>query len=121
MDAKAAKKKPFWRLSKNKNRNSAEIPKVDGSSGTPSSPNVSSPVNGTLRSLFMDDTAIVHRRSSLTDQANYTNGINPDIRLSQRRSNRECRSMCVPSGEERNFLLEIKNAGISMQVKSKLK
>ncbi|VUZ48721.1 unnamed protein product, partial [Hymenolepis diminuta] len=118
MDGKAAKKKPFWRLSKNKNRNSVEIPKADGSSGTPASPNASLPVNGTLRSLFMDDTAIVHRRSSLTDRANYTNGINPDIRLSQRRSNRECRSMCVPSGEERNFLLEIKNAGISMQVKT---
>ncbi|VDN97991.1 unnamed protein product [Rodentolepis nana] len=117
-DAKATKKKPFWRLSKNKNRNSVEISKVDGSAETPVPPNATSPVGENLRSLFMDDTVIGRRRSSLSDQANGVNGIYPDSGFSHGRSNRECRSMCIPSGEERIFLKEIKNAGMSMQLKT---
>ncbi|VDK33323.1 unnamed protein product [Taenia asiatica] len=96
MDAKATKKKSFWRLVKHKN--STTLKPVEAAT-----------TNGTLRSLFMDDTALSRsmRSSSLAE---------PDVGVPRfRRPLRECRSICVPSAAEQTFLQEINNAGLSTQ------
>lgn len=61
-----------------------------------------------------------HRRSSLTDQTNGTKLTNLGGQNFKKRSNRECQSICVPSGGEQNFLRDIKNSGLSVRTKSKL-
>ncbi|EUB64249.1 Coiled-coil domain-containing protein [Echinococcus granulosus] len=90
------KKKPFWKLSKQRNNTTLK-------------PVEAAPANGTLRSLFMDDTALSRsmRRSSLTD---FDVGV-PKFR----RPLRESRSICVPSAAEQAFLREINIAGLSTQ------
>ncbi|CDS42415.1 ribosomal protein s14 [Echinococcus multilocularis] len=95
-DAKMMKKKPFWKLSKQRNNTTLKPVKA-------------APANGTLRSLFMDDTALSRsmRRSSLTDF---------DVGVPRfRRPLRESRSICVPSAAEQAFLREINIAGLSTQ------
>lgn len=94
-DAKAVKKKSFWKLVKHKNTTSLK-------------PVEAAPANGTLRSLFMDDTALSRsmRSSSLAE---------PDIGVPRfPRPLRECRSVCVTSAAEQTFLREINNAGLNM-------
>ncbi|KAM7537645.1 hypothetical protein Aperf_G00000069229 [Anoplocephala perfoliata] len=60
-----------------------------------------------------------HRRhSGPTDQTNGIKGINSGSQNSQKRSSRECQSICVPSDGEQNFLREIKNAGLSTRSKT---
>ncbi|KAL5964784.1 hypothetical protein TSMEX_007495 [Taenia solium] len=101
MDAKATKKKSFWRLVKHKNNTTLK-------------PVEAATANGTLRSLFMDDTALSRsmRSSSLAE---------PDVGVPRlRRPLRECRSICVPSGAEQTFLQDINNAGLPTQAQGKM-
>ena len=102
MDGKTLKKKSFWKFTKPRNPSSLKTSET-------------APTNGTLRSLFLDDTALSHgpRRGSLPDAEH------SDLRC--RRPARECRSFCIPAEAEQSFLQGIKSAGLSPESKSKCK